>query len=213
MEDKKIVKRKVYYDTNTKNVSFLKTCNILKELKIKNYKFPLTLYDPTLSGVDPYDPNLSNEQKARILLEIRHNYWYFIREVVRIPVPGGQNIYGLHRGNLALSWCLTNNLKSIIVLPRQNGKSVCVYIFYLWLYNFATINSDLMLMNKKYDDAKMNLKRIKEVIEILPPYLQLSDPNDRNNTEVLESAISHNKLSTKPAASNEVAADGLGIKN
>lgn len=56
----------------------------------------------------------------------------------------------------------------------------------------------------------MNLKRIKEAREALPLYLQLEDPNDRNNTEVLESAISKNKLTTKPAASNEVAADGLG---
>ena len=210
MADKKVVKRKVYYDTTTKNVSFIKTCNILKDLGIKNYKFPLTLYDPLLKGVDPYDPEISEEMKARVLLEIRKNYWYFIREVVRIPVPGGFNTYGLHRGNTALSWCLINNINCIIEMPRQNGKSVCVYIYYLWLYNFATLNSDLMVMNKKFEDARMNLKRIKEAREALPLYLQLEDPNDRNNTEVLESAISKNKLTTKPAASNEVAADGLG---
>ena len=210
MAEKQVKKRLVYYDTKTKNTSFLKTCNVLKNLGIKNYKFPLTLYDPKLMGADPYDPNISEEMKARVIIELRQNFWYFIREVVHIPVPGGFNVYGLHRGNLALSWCLVNNMNSIIELPRQNGKSISVCVFYLWLYNFATVNSELMLMNKKFEDSRMNLRRIKEIRETLPPYLQFIDINDKNNTEVLESAMNKNKLVAKSAASNEVAADSLG---
>ena len=41
-------------------------------------------------------------------------------------------------------------------------------------------------------------------------YLQFIDMNDKNNTEVLESAMNKNKLVAKSAASNEVAADSLG---
>ena len=127
-EEKIVKKRLVYYDTKTKNTSFLKTCNVLKTLGIKNYKFPLTLYDPKLMGVDPYDPTLSEEMKARVIVELRQNYWYFIREVVHIPVPGGFNVYGLHRGNVALSWCLINNLNSITNKhwKRNSGGIICV---------------------------------------------------------------------------------------
>lgn len=207
----KIVTRKRYFDVKTTNTSFIKTCNILKNAGVKNYRFPLTIYDTDLVGVDPYDPNLSTEMKVKILQEVRQNFWYFIREVARIPVSGGVNVYGLHRGNLALSWCLVNNISSIIELPRQNGKSISVCVFYLWLYNFATVNSELMLMNKKYDDSQMNLKRIKEMREALPEYLRLIDnKNDKNNTIVLSSAITKNTLVAKPAATDAVTADGLG---
>ena len=205
-----VVTRKAYYDTSTKNTSFIKVCNVLKSIGIKNYMFPLTIYDTSIIGLDPFDPDLTMEQKARILQETRINFWYFIREVVRIPVPGGANVYGLHRGNLALSWCLVNNLYCIIELPRQNGKSISVCVFYLWLYNFATVNSELMLMNKKFEDSQMNLKRIKEIRNALPEYMHLVNQNDRNNTLVLESAVSKNKLTAKPSAQDKVTADGLG---
>ena len=202
--------QRVYYHFSTTNKSFLEMHYFLKRKGITNNKFHLALYDPDLAAVDPYDPNISEEMKARVIIELRQNFWYFIREVVHIPVPGGFNVYGLHRGNLALSWCLVNNMNSIIELPRQNGKSISVCVFYLWLYNFATVNSELMLMNKKFEDSRMNLRRIKEIRETLPPYLQFIDMNDKNNTEVLESAMNKNKLVAKSAASNEVAADSLG---
>lgn len=204
------ITRKVHYQLNTKNTSFIKICKLLKDLGIKNNKFHLKLYDKDLMNVDPYDSNLSCEMKSKIINEIRINFWYFIREVVRIPVSGGVKRYQLHRGNLALSWSLINNINTIIELPRQNGKSICVAVFYLWLYNFATINSEMMLMNKKYDDSKLNLRRIKEIRDELPDYLKLIDRKDKNNLTNLESMTNKNKLVAKPTATDETTADGLG---
>lgn len=206
----KVVTRKVYYQLNTKNVSFIKVCKLLKDLGIKKNRFHLKLYDKDLMGVDPHDPNLSVEMKAKITQEVRINFWYFAREVVRIPVSGGVKIYELHRGNLALSWALVNNINTIIELPRQNGKSISVCVFYLWLYNFATVNSEMMLMNKKFDDSKMNLRRIKEIRDELPEYLKIIDSKDKNNLTNLESATNKNKLVAKPTATDETTADGLG---
>jgi hypothetical protein len=208
---KKTVKRKIYYHTTTDNVSFLKLYRILKDLGIKNNKFHLKLYDKDLANVDPHDPNLSVEMKSKVLKEVKQNFWYFIREVVRIPVAGGVKSYELHRGNLALSWCLMNNINTIIELPRQNYKSISAVVVYLWLYNYATINSEMMLMNKRYEDSKMNLRRIKEIREELPEYLQLVDERkDQNNLTYLESALNKNKLVAKPTATDESSADGLG---
>jgi hypothetical protein len=208
---KKTITRKVYYHTTTDNVSFLKLFRILSDLGIKNNKFHLKLYDRTLANVDPHDPDLSLEMKSRVMKEVKQNFWYFIREVVRIPVAGGVKKYELHRGNLALSWCLMNNINTIIELPRQNYKSISAVVVYLWLYNYATINSEMMLMNKRYEDSKMNLRRIKEIREELPDYLQLVDERkDQNNLTYLESALNKNKLVAKPTATDESSADGLG---
>jgi hypothetical protein len=207
----KTVKRKVYYQTTTDNVSFLKLYRILKDLGIQQNKFHLKLYDAGLATIDPHDPDLSREWKARVLKEVKQNFWYFIREIVRIPVAGGIKSYELHRGNLALSWCLMNNINTIIELPRQNYKSISAVVVYLWLYNFATINSEMMLMNKRYEDSKLNLRRIKEIREELPEYLRLIDERkDQNNLTYLESSLNKNKLVAKPTATDESSADGLG---
>lgn len=208
---KKTVKRTVYYHTTTENVSFLKIYRILNDLGIANNRFHLKLYDKTLVDVDPYDPDLTLEQKSRVIKEVKQNFWYFIREIVRIPVAGGVKGYELHRGNLALSWCLSNNINTIIELPRQNYKSISAVIFYLWLYNYATINSEMMLMNKRFEDSKLNLRRIKEIRDELPPYLRFVDERkDINNLTYLESALNKNKLVAKPTANDEPSADGLG---
>src|SRR5574344_1532858 len=89
---------------NTKNISAVKTAYILSQLGVKNNKFILTLYDQGLANVDPYSENLSQEIQHRIHAEIVRNYWYFLREIVRIDVPGGKTRFDFQRGNTAISW-------------------------------------------------------------------------------------------------------------
>ena len=50
----------------------------------------LQLYDSKLLNVDPYDSNLSLEMRARIQKEVMINYWYYIREIVRVNSTGGK---------------------------------------------------------------------------------------------------------------------------
>ena len=69
----------------TKNTSFLKVHLFLKKKGVKNNAFFLELYDETLEDIDPFDyDNLTEETKQRILIECSKNFWYFIRECVRI---------------------------------------------------------------------------------------------------------------------------------
>ena len=154
----------VYYQTSTTNQSFIDMSFQLKQKGIKNHRFFLALYDRRLVGVDPRDPHLPMELKAAIANECAHNFWYFIREVVRIPDQGGTvgsgKRYKLHRGNLALNFCLLNNWDIFMELPRQHGKTVSAICWYLWVFNFRTSNSEIMFMNKKHDDSKMNLRRL-----------------------------------------------------
>lgn len=207
-------KVKVYYHTTTENISFLKIHMMLKELGIKNNKFFLKLYDKDLANVDPYDPNLSLKMQAKIMREVRINFWYFIREVIRIKVPGGIKRYELHRGNLALSWCLTKNINTAIILPRQNYKTISACAFYTWVYNFSTNNSQLAMSNKLTEDAQLNIRRLNDMIEELPHYLQLRDPvNDINNIKRIYSSTTRNEVKAISAANDPVKADNLGRGN
>ena len=100
-----------YYHIGTENTSFLKTAQELKEKNVINNKFMLALYDEKLAYINPFDNKLSKEIKSRILIEITSNPWYFWREILLVPVPGGEIRFRLHLGNLAILWAMCSNLK------------------------------------------------------------------------------------------------------
>ena len=79
----------VFYQMNTQNKSFLEMHYYLKAIGIKNNKFHLLLYDRDLANVDPYDPTLPTFIKQKIFLECQRNFWYYVREVVRVHSQGG----------------------------------------------------------------------------------------------------------------------------
>ncbi|MGL6099530.1 MAG: hypothetical protein ACRC0G_07880 [Fusobacteriaceae bacterium] len=214
-----VMGEKVIYHTSTKNYSFLKMAKILKTLGITNCMFHLKVYDPRVMRIDPRSSNLNVMEQAIVLREVMRNYYYYIREIILIPESGGLISYKLHRGNLALTYCLVNNLNAYQELPRQHGKTIGACAFYSWVYQFATEYSEIMYMNKKHDDSKLNLKRTKDMLENLPEYIRFKDIYDpetgkkkkgSDNREFMENAKNHNRIVTKPAATSPENADGLG---
>ena len=112
----------------TTNTSFLKVALLLKNAGIENYHFMLRLYDEDLMHIDPYDPDISPEDMGKVLTETTRNFFYFIREVARIPEEGASTEIGggtpflLHRGNLAQMWSFEHNISHFLELPRQFGE-------------------------------------------------------------------------------------------
>ena len=209
--------RKAYLQKTTKNKSFLDMHNYLKSLGIKNNAFMLVLIDPDLDGIDPYDPNLNVLYKQKILRECMCNYWYFIREVVRIPGSGGNAPYKLHRGNLALNFCMSLNLNVFFELPRQQGKTVSAAIRYLYIYNFGTTNSKMAFLHKGMDGAKDNLQTIKTIRDALPPYLIMKErlmpdgkvSKGKDNINEITNPFNNNNIKVFASATNKARAASL----
>ena len=157
-----IVPNKICYQMSTTNKSFLHMHYLLKSMGIQNNRFFLALLDPDLAGISPFDPNLSFMMKQKVMREVRNNFWYFIREVVRVPAPGvpGGVPFGLHRANLAMYFCMMYNLDVFEEIPRQLGKTIAAVVRYLWIYNFGTSYSEISFLNKKLVDSKLNLSRL-----------------------------------------------------
>jgi hypothetical protein len=198
-------------DTKTTNKSFIKMHKILKSLGIKNNKFFLRLYDKSLQGVDPRDEeNLTKEQKIRITAEVRRNPWYFFREIVVLPVAGGKKRFQIHRGNLAMMYCMLNNLNSMTVLPRQHGKTVSSVCVFIWIYHYATENSQILFLNKELQDSKRNLRTFKEITELLPSYLKIKHKKDKDNIEGIENGSNGNTIRVSGAAITPAEADKKG---
>lgn len=209
----------IYYHMSTMNKSFLEMHKYLEDSGIQNNKFMLALLDPDLASIDPYDPNLSRQMKTKVLRECLYNPWYFFREIVRIPDSGQASgvKFELSRGNLALLFCLMMNLNSFLELPRQCGKTISSLCWYLYLFNFGTANAEMSFLNKKLDDSKLNLQRLREIRDLLPSYLKMdqafapdgSRVKGKNNVETLQHPVNSNKVRTVPSARNKVAAASL----
>ena len=207
---------------STTNKSFLDMHYFLKEKGIKNNDFFLALRDRGLLGVDPRDPNLPPYMKARILRECQDNYWYFLREVVRVPEQGGSvgggTRYQLNRANLALNFLFLVNFNVYMVIPRQNGKTIGAMCRYLWVYNFGTSNSEILLFNKDHQGAKDNLKRLRDLRDALPSYLRFDSAVNAegkklkvpNTIVMMQHPYNNNKITTKPSARTKDSANNLG---
>lgn len=105
-------------DLKTRNKSFLRTAELFKRMGLKNHYFHLQLNNPLLSGVDPWDPSLTDEVKFMITAEAYSNIWYIVRELVRIddrPFIG-------NRAVISFIWASLNHINTLILLPRQSGK-------------------------------------------------------------------------------------------
>ena len=203
------------YDYKTTNISFIQIASELKKLGIKNNKFHLILYDEKLLGVDPYDENLSLEMQVRIRKEIQINCWYYLRNVVRIPVPAGKSCFILHRGNLAEIFCLLLNLNTMIELPRQHFKTYSAVSFYSWLYLFVAENYNIMFSNKQLADSQLNIKRLNDLVELLPSYLKTHlDPKlDSSNINLISINKLNNNIKAMSTGRDKASADKIGRGN
>lgn len=161
------------YNINTKNISFLKVSKQLRELGVTNNKFMLELYDETLVGVDPRSKKVKEDigLQLRIYRECCRNVWYFLREVVRIPANGAEIPYELNLGNCALTYLRSKNKNFILVLPRQHGKTIGVASYDVWALCFATRNANVIYLNKDRTNAVENLKRFRDIKDLIPRWL------------------------------------------
>ena len=212
----------VYYQDTTTNQSFMKMHYFLKARGIKHNKFFLGIYDAGLMGVDPRDPTLSLQMKMRILKECMSNFWYFIREVVRIPEEGGVvgsgKRYELSRGNLAMNYMFIHNINQFVEFPRQHGKTVSALCWYLWVFNFGAKNTRIIFANKKHDDSKGNLRTLKNLRSTLPDYLKIETtigPDGKyikvpNTMETLQHPRNNNLITTLAGARTPALAEGAG---
>lgn len=209
--------RTIYAQKTTKNKSFLDMHHYLKSIGIKNNEFMLTLIDPDLDGIDPHDPNLNAYYKQKVLRECICNYWYFIREVVRIPSSGKPLMYKLTRANLAANFCMCLNLNIFLEIPRQQGKTVSIDIRLLYEYNFGTTNSKMAFLHKNMDGAKDNLQTLKDIRDCLPSYLIMKErvmpdgkvDKGKNNTTEIVNPFNNNLIKTYASATNKAKAASL----
>ena len=177
------------YDISTKNISFLRVSKMLRDRGVKNNKFMLILYDKDLVGVDPHSKEVAEnpQLQLKIYIEISKDYWYYIREFVRIPADGADIPYELNLGNCTLGYLKQKNRNIILILPRQFGKTMGQTVYDSWVLNFAAYNANAIYLNKGKNDAIKNLKIWRDIRALFPKWMLekfVADPKkDIDNQE------------------------------
>lgn len=174
-------------DTKTTNTSFLRLSALYRDMGVINHTPILVLHNKELQGVDPFDPNLSTEQMIMIGIECKINFWYYIREIAR--VPGGTHDmpikFSANRGNIALYWLFFNHITVMLIQPRQTGKSFSTDELMTYLLNIRCTDTELNLLTKDDTLRSANLERLKNIELELPFYLKQRGRGDVGNTEEL----------------------------
>lgn len=199
-------------DHKTSNTTFLRQAQVYKSMGIKNHAFMLALLQPELQGVDPYSPHLTQEQKIKIGLECKYNPWYFFREVVRLPPNGGPRPvpFRANRGNLALIWSFMSNIDTALIQPRQTGKSASTDCLMVWVQYIGTTNTKTMLLTKDDTLRQANIERLKNIRDLLPPYLVNITSADSDNQKELTCKALGNSYVTGVSQNSENSANNLG---
>lgn len=202
-------------DVNTTNESFLKMAVKYRDQGIDNWGMILALHNPELQGVDPYAEDLDVDTKVAISVEVKENIWYYLREVNYLPSKAGRDPirYRANRGNVAVTWLCMNNIDLIHTQPRQTGKSVGMDSINAWLMFFRLENSEISLITKDSGLREKNVVRLKDMRDILPAYLIVTDRKDKNNSEAITYRARNNVMNTSVAQASEGGARKVGRGN
>lgn len=173
---------------STKNKSFVKLAALYKAMGVENHAFLLALTQPELEFVDPHDENLSIDIQRKILIEIYDNPWYFFREVARAPANSGNkaNSFRANRANIALYWFFFNHVITILIQPRQTGKSFSTDTLMIYLLNYGCSNTLINMLTRSDILRDQNLLRLKNIQEELPPFINFKTKKDIFNTEEIK---------------------------
>ena len=199
--------------TETTNTSFIELAKLYRDMGIKNNAFHLALVNPHLRNINPHDyKNLSDRDVAAIAIECKINPWYYMREILRAPPEGGlyPRMVTANRSNIALWWLFLNHIDLYLIQPRQTGKSFNTDGLMTWLLMIYCDNTKIKLITKDQKLRQTNISRLKNIMEYLPPYLDMRTRNDANNSEAITVNAKNNSYNTYVSQASAAAAEKIG---
>lgn len=183
----------VHHDT--KNETFIRLASLYKSMGVKNHAFPLALINPELKHVDPFNTDITQEQMIMVAIECKQNPWYFFREISRVPGSTDRRVlrFRANRGNIALYWLFFNHIFTLLIQPRQTGKSFSTDQLFGWLLNIRCRLTNITLLTKDDKLRTANLDRLKSIDKEYPFYLRQRADSDIANTEKIVISSLENK--------------------
>ena len=198
-------------DLKTKNRSWVEFAAKLESMGVKNWGFHLTLLDPSLVGVDPHDPNLDSTTILKVQTELTNNYWYYLREVFKVPSNvGGETSYlRANRGNIATFWSVFNSFITYLEQIRQTGKSLTGRAIKTGVHTCWAKGGTTLLFTKS-DLRADEIRHYKDIKSALPGYMWYNTPKDKDNQQDFTTLCHGNVTFTYIPSTDEVSANRVG---
>ena len=195
----------------TTNESWLAQSYKFRDMGIKHWYFPLTLYNAALSGVNVHDPNLTEDQMGLILLEAEHNPWFVMREIMRVPAKagGGNGPLSANRGNIAMFWSALNSFVTYVQQIRQTGKSLNARMLVVAWHLFWAFGSQHILFTKS-DLRKEEIREYKDIRNALPKWMWQAHAKDTDNQTDFTTLDRGNRTKTYIPQGDPEAANNVG---
>lgn len=197
----------------TRNHSFLRMAQLLKDMGVENWYFHLSLLNPAIAELDPHGDNLTPDQQNAIAHEARHNPWYQFREISKIDIQGrDEPILAIaNRGLLAYLWLTLNHIMTYLVAPRQHGKSTGADLQTNNVIHVGGRNTKLAMLTKDDQLRMENIDRLKVMRENMPDYMNPYQKNKDNDNQTTIICSRHkNKLVTAVPRNSPAMATNVG---
>lgn len=161
----------MYRHKETSNESFLKYAEILEHFGVENHSFCLNLINEDLKNVNPFDPDLTDEQKKAITEEAKNNPWYYFREIVRVPVHGRDEAVPFEAKDLWMSamYSVFQGKDHYMFAPRQRGRSLTSDLLSAYIGGFLGYRTATIVTTSKM--TEYSYERICKLIDLQPKYL------------------------------------------
>lgn len=173
-----------------KNISFDRMSERLSRRGVEDSKFMLELNNESLSNVDPYDVDLSDENKKKVIDEIDY-MWYFFRDVLRVPAQGGGFApYKLNEANLELLTILKMRQSAWVTIPRQSLTRFTLAAWIVWnSVKFCGKNyKTLRVISKNMETSSYFIETlILSIFKSIPSYITANI----SDMELLDNSFKH----------------------
>lgn len=166
----------------TTNKSFLRTAELFRQMGIKNYYFLLQINNPLIKDLDPWDPDLTDEQQMMILNECNENIWYTIREVVKV---NGSSRFRANRAVISFIWSCLCHLPTTILMPRQSGKTVGMQVLAFIMQYLTGRGFRTGLITLAASNRMQFVEAIKKIRSALPYYMCNMTYKDKDAGNIL----------------------------
>lgn len=148
---------------------------LVKEGNVKNHNkllFLLEGYDLP----DPYYHDLTNEEKEKIKEKAKNDFWYYMKEVVRIPVIGSSDGVpaAINKTNLAVLMTLLDgrNIYSNNARLLYGTMTRCIYVSWLIMKYGKSITHNIILYSENNEINKFFIDKVVLINDMLPDYMK-----------------------------------------
>jgi hypothetical protein len=144
--------------------------------------------------------------------ECAENFWYFLREVYRVPPAAGTepDPFRANRANISYFWLFFNHITTLLIQPRQTGKSLTYETKDVYLVDLKEVKYSISILVKDDKLRSSVSRKIIDKFDYLPPYLNMLTPKDVKNKERITVKAFNNIIELFVGQRDPKLADNVG---